>query len=438
MNKNLTQIFICIFTHILINLAYSQTSCTLPNLARTNCSNTTGATMLTASSMNVQITSGVYMLQTTGTMSIPNLSIAGGTLILCGGTFTNLNNINMNSGTLIIAANSTVNHNGSMHISGALHNFGTMTFSSTLSVQSNLADGGIFNHSTGLINANNFEINSRIINNGRINLSGRLDIKGSGRLCMGAGSTINSATIHNDGNNSIISTGGSNCLSYSGTFTGNQPISTSSNTILCQQPGATAPNNNLTGAATFLTGCANCGIPLSTEVPVLSATTNNEDVAIQWAIQPLSKQFKYELQISGPEIDFQTIDEIAFEDSYTLKSTQIRKVEGGQYYMRVIRKDQNLAPHILVTEQFYLKPTNKITVYPNPSIEGNPIHITLSKNATEIQSYFIYNSVSQLVAEGSFDTNSILKLPAIERGSYILKLMDANQKSIVVEKIIVQ
>lgn len=216
---------------------------------------------------NVTINAGqVYYYNGTGG-SFSNITVNGGTLLLCG-TVT-ITNININSGDVVITAVGAVTFNGSFNAgTNNFFNSGVVTFNANVNVQG--TNTFIFNAvgATMTVNGSLTVFNSgQFINNGTATANDII-LNSGANVCFGANGSAHATNITNNQTNVATVPTGIACVSYSSSFTGNNPITATSGLHICQLAGATAPQPVVVGAATVVSPCTSCGSVLGQPMPL--------------------------------------------------------------------------------------------------------------------------------------------------------------------------
>lgn len=217
--------------------------------------------------------------------SFSNITINGGTLLLCGtATITNLN---YNSGQMVINPGADITFGGAFNAgtNRQTFNYGTATFNTNAAISG--ANTLVFNAAGASIDYNG---NLAVFNNGLFINNGTaaafdVIINSGAQLCFGPNSYASLLNITNNQTNGVTVPTGVACVSYSGSFTGNNPITATPNLRVCQQPGASAPLPAVIGASTVISNCTNCPTLLGTLPLTLSSFKGrrvNEQVELEW------------------------------------------------------------------------------------------------------------------------------------------------------------
>lgn len=189
--------------------------------------------------------------------SFSNITVNGGTLLLCGSV--SISNINVNSGNVVINAGASVTFNGNFN-AGANNFFNAGTVVLNLNVAIQGTNTFVYNETGGTITVNGTlaVFNSGLfINNGTATANDIL-INSGASICLGPNSTSHTASITNNQTNVVTVPTGTACVSYSNSFTGNNPITATSSLKICQMTGASAPVPAVPGAAVITANCTNC------------------------------------------------------------------------------------------------------------------------------------------------------------------------------------
>lgn len=431
MNSKFTNLF-CIFILLYAINSTAQTNCTFTKPERNSCDNLVGYTKLTSN--NTQIATKYYF-SSNNTSTLPSGEVKGnGVLILCGGTINGLENLNINGGTIIIAPGTTVEHASSLYISGTLYNYGTLIVSGTLSVQG--SDGLIVNNESGKIHATTFEVNKRCINNGLISLTDRLDIKGSGKICAGSGSAIQAKSVYNDGQNSIIAVSGQNCISFNTSFGGNQPISSSSNTWLCQS-GNNNPTNHVIGGASVMNNCTSCAIPLNNEVIEFSAIQIENQIEITWFLDIANEDLIYVLEVAYNDGLFFEVDRkenIRGKEHFT---TTINIENTGNLYYRIVKIKKDNLKEVVAMNLLKTKTVNQFKIYPNPVCNSETPKIHIPTEIKENLTLEVYDLVGNMILTNQLIDRDSIDLNQLQQGNYLIIVRDQLGDKLYQEKLVV-
>lgn len=199
--------------------------------------------------------------------SFTNITVNGGTLLLCGSV--SFSNINVNSGSIVINPGASVTFNGNFNAgTNNFFNAGTVVFNLNVAVQG--ANTFVYNESGGTITVNGTlaVFNSGVfINNGTATANDIL-INSGASICLGPNSTSHTASITNNQTNVVTVPTGTACVSYSNSFTGNNPITATSSLKICQMTGASAPVPAVPGAAVITANCTTCTSLLGGVLPL--------------------------------------------------------------------------------------------------------------------------------------------------------------------------
>ncbi len=200
-----------------------------------------------------------------GTFS--NISVNGGTLLLCGSV--SITNINVNSGNVVINAGASVTFNGNFNAgTNNFFNAGNVVFNLNVAVQG--TNTFVYNATGGTLTVNGTlaVFNSGLLINNGTATANDIIINSGAAICLGPNSTAHTASITNNQTNVVTVPTGSACVSYSNSFTGNNPITATSNLKICQMTGASAPVPAVPGAALITANCTNCTSLLGAVLPL--------------------------------------------------------------------------------------------------------------------------------------------------------------------------
>jgi hypothetical protein len=222
-----------------------------------------------------------------------SISVNGGTLRICGDLTTALNTLNGGSPSKIIITSTgklTITNNFDVNGNNVIiTNYGTLKMNGNITLQGNT------NH--GLVNASPTAVltilgtllvqsNSHFVNQGQATIQ-ELRMQGNPKVCLLNGSQISVNSLFNDASNPLIiaTTGNKACLSLPGAITGNQPITNSSDVLLCVN-GSTGDNvgANQYGSASVTLNCSNCTsvLPLPIELLYFKGREQSKKVWLEW------------------------------------------------------------------------------------------------------------------------------------------------------------
>ncbi len=190
--------------------------------------------------------------------SFSNITINGGTLLLCG--ISTITNVNFNSGQVLINPGANVTFNGSFNASSDYNffNYGTIVFNQQVVVQGTNTIVYNATDATITVSDNLSIINSGLlVNNGTITVENVI-INSGAEICLGPSSSSEGISFTNNETNVVTVPTGTACVSYSSSFTGNNPVTASPNLRICQQTGASAPVPVVIGAAIVTANCTSC------------------------------------------------------------------------------------------------------------------------------------------------------------------------------------
>jgi hypothetical protein len=152
-------------------------------------------------------------------------------------------------------------------------------------------------------------------------------------ICLGAASVSSITSLQNNATNPVSVPTGIACISYSSTFIGNAPITSSSALQICQNPGATNPDPVVVGAAIVFPNCPVCPSGAVTPLRLLSFNGSVLDgqANLRWATayEENVRSFVIERSIDGARFD--PIGEVAANNQpsvYTFKAP----IEADSYY----------------------------------------------------------------------------------------------------------
>ncbi|WP_126973405.1 hypothetical protein [Gynurincola endophyticus] len=240
-----------------------------------------------------------------------NVNLNGGTLVLCG-TVT-FNSINYNSGTLIIKENADVTFSGSYNSGGNhwFYNYGNVTFNLPVQVSGNSTFVYNAQNATINVNGNMAVLNGGLfINNGTTIVQNVL-LNSGANVCLGNQSIVNMTSFTNNQTNAVSVGSGSACVSYSGTFGGNNPVTASSGLRICQLAGASAPAPAVVGTAVFTQNCGSCISILPVTLEYFRGKMSGNQVQLEWKTSMEENVAVYHIQQSVNQSEFTTVAEVA-------------------------------------------------------------------------------------------------------------------------------
>ncbi len=280
-----------------------------------------------------------------------NINMNGGTMVICGDV--TINNINANNVTFLVKPGATVTFNSGLSIA-KFHNYGTVVFNSQIQVNGNNAF--IYNYQGGVITFNNstfFMNGGKVVNDGVIVAENGITIN-SGAICMGDQSILDiKGTLHNNSANAISVRSGNACVSYSGSFQGNQPITNSYSLRLCQLAGANAPSPTVRGGARMYDDCLSCPIILPLKLDYFKGNVAGRDILLEWKTLSEESVVKYEIEASVDQENFSSIGETWARETpgvYYFKTT----VASARFFRLkkiMVENGHSYSPIIVVKEQ---------------------------------------------------------------------------------------
>lgn len=357
--------------------------------------------------------SGIYYY--TGGATTLNLQhFNGGTLIICGGPVT-MNNFNT-GGDVIITSGGTLITNGNINVQNSrrIYNMGSLTVNGNMNVNT---DG--------------------IVNSGVITVTGEIRFNGGGRMCMNNGAVLSAGSVNNNQSNSISVPSGNACVSYSGSFGGNNPSTNTANLYICQQSGATNPSGSSAGSASVISNCSSCGVPLALDLISFDVFRNAKGVELKWTTANERNISHFTLEVAGEDGFFEHLSTVTpkgngnVQTSYSYQDEQQRF---GVTYYRLSEVDYSGNKVVLAVRTISVK-NNSFILYPNPTNSGASTKISYQPNNNNSTVEF-YSPVGKLVATIDMNTRSSFYEINLPKGQYIIRLTE-DSKLISVEKLTV-
>ncbi len=274
--------------------------------------------------------------------SFSNITVNGGTLLLCGSV--SITNINVNSGNVVINSGASVTFNGNFNAgTNNFFNAGNVVFNLNVAVQG--TNTFVYNALNGTLTVNGTlaVFNSGLLINNGTATANDIIINSGAAICLGPNSTAHTASITNNQTNVVTVPTGSACVSYSNSFTGNNPITATSNLKICQMTGASAPVPAVPGAAVVTSNCSNCQGLLGTALPMKLETFKgrqiNEQAELEWVTAWEENVHSFVVELSKNGQVFESIGEVKARNqpsTYTF-NTPIH----GDSYFRLKMVDQD-------------------------------------------------------------------------------------------------
>ncbi|MFT3822762.1 MAG: hypothetical protein QM731_02535 [Chitinophagaceae bacterium] len=353
--------------------AYSQ--CTSPSAPPVIACGT-GTALVDGASINT----GEIYNASSGTYS--NITLNGGTLVLCGNV--SFNSLNFNSGTMLINAGTTINFPGSFNAGNGnrFYNFGNVSFSSIVNVTG--SNTVVYNAAGATITMNSSLTilnDGLLINNGTIS-AGIVFLNGGAHVCLGPGSQSNIESLFNNEANSVTVPTGTACVSYTNTFNGNAPISSTSNLHVCELPGAAAPDPVAMGSATFTANCASCNVLLPLKLLSFKAKQSGSNVGLEWKTTDEENVRSFIIEQSKNGQSFEAIGEVTANNKPSTYSFTTSIDADAYFRLKMTDIDGKFTySQVIVTR---VKTDNtQLTLVANP-VTGSSAELTLAvaKNQT--------------------------------------------------------
>lgn len=357
--------------------------------------------------------SGIYYY--TGGATTLNLQFFnGGTLIICGGPVT-INGLNT-GGDVIITSEGALITNGNVNVQNSrrIYNMGSLTINGNINVNT---DG--------------------IVNSGVITVTGEIRFNGGGRMCMNNGATLSAGSVNNNQSNSISVPSGNACISYSGSFGGNNPSTNTSNLYICQQSGASNPSGSSAGSGSVISNCTNCAVPLSLDLISFDVFQNAKGIELNWTTANERNISYFIIEIAGEDGVFESLSAVESKGNENIQTNYSHQDEiqrFGVNYYRLSEVDYN-GNQVALAVRTILTKNHPFIVYPNPTNAGASTKINYRpKNNNSILEF--YSPVGKLVATIDMNMNSSFYEINLPKGQYIIRLTE-DSKLISVEKLTV-
>ena len=357
--------------------------------------------------------------------SFTNITLNGGTLLLCGSV--TITNINVNSGNVVINTGASVVFNG--NFSSGTNNFfnaGTVVFNLNVAIQG--TNTFVYNAIGGSITVNgNLTVfnNGLFINNGTAT-SNDFIINSGASICLGPNSSSNAASISNNQTDVVTVPTGNACVSYSNSFTGNNPITATSSLKICQMTGASAPLPVAVGAAVVTANCTSCPSLLGT-LPLKLVAFNgrqiNEQVQLDWATAWEENVQSFIIERSKNGQTFEAIGEVKAHNrpsTYTF-TTPIH----ADSYFRL--KMVDVDGRVTLSSIIRLKPITtglQLTVLSN-LVTRSYVDVSILVAKSQMGDLLIVNNMGKLIRKVpvtlTMGTNSFrINLNSLSAGNYYL------------------
>lgn len=340
----------------------------------------------------------------------------GGTLVICGGPVS-INGLNP-GGNVIITAGSSLTINGSVNLqnSNKIFNMGSVTIT-----------GGMHVNGNG------------IVNDGMLTVGGEIRFNSGGRMCMASGAALSAGSIYNDQNNSVTVPSGNACISYSGSFGGNNPITNNPNLVICQASGASNPGNSSSGNATLISNCTNCAAPLSLTLVSFELERVAEGINIEWVTLDERNVAYYALEYADVSGKFQQIKTV----NATIKSNHENQYsflhenkKGGLHYYRLSEIDFSGNARVMETKVIEQVASSDFMLFPNPVNEGQETKIIYEPGESGVAYIEFYSPVGALIQHVPLDKHTSSYEVTLPKGQYIVRLVE-DENTIRVKSLIV-
>jgi hypothetical protein len=358
-----------------------------------------------------------------GTGSYSNITVNGGTLLICGtATITNLN---FNSGTTIINTGGSLTINGNFNTGSGLnfYNLGITVFNVNVNIQG--FPNFVYNAAGATITVNGALAifnNGHFLNNGVAN--GQAVIINTGAtFCLGPGSIANTVSLQNDAVNPVTISSSIACLSYTTTFTGNQPITASSNLSICQGPAASSPAPGVIGAGTVVTNCASCFGIVPLRLLSFKGNILNGEAELEWTTAFEDQVRSFIIECRSGNLNFEAVGEVAARNQPS-NYTFITPVTKDSYF-RLKMVDLDGKTTYSSTILLKLKPPDfEMMVLFNPADKSyTELSITVSRNQHGeliVLDYMgrMMQKISTVLTKGS---NIVpINITALSKGQYMV------------------
>ncbi|MBX2948467.1 MAG: T9SS type A sorting domain-containing protein [Crocinitomicaceae bacterium] len=369
----------------------------------TSCSNLPGGSIQISPNSSFGMNSGIYYYSggaTTLSISYYN----GGTLIICGGPVS-INGFNP-GGDVIITSGSSLIINGSVNLqnNNKIYNSGSLTINGNLTVNSN-----------------------GIINNGLITVTGETRFNSGAKMCMGVNAALNSGSVYNDHPNSVTIPSGNACISYSGSFGGNNPVTNNAGLYICQGTTASDPSSIARGNATLVTNCTSCAFPLSVKLVSFELETAATDILLNWVTADERDVSYFLIEHAGSDGIFKQLSTVQAtglpnqENSYSFTD---ENKDPGYHYYRLSEVNYDGKVSILEIKSIELKADHVFKLFPNPTESGKATVIfyeTANNGDTRVE---FYTPVGNLVQRMQLNTATSSHEVSLPKGQYLVRLIE--------------
>ncbi len=415
------------------NCTCSTTGCTSLTGSGTTTYNTNNSSVcytLTGNYSTVTVTSVNSTISINGgsqTLTTLNINLNNGTsgtngysnkIYLCGNITIGTLNSYGNNDTVYVCGNVTINNwgytGGISNIVSVINQGASLTLTNapailntgspysfkvvnygTLNSGANWTMGG----ETTLVNASSISainfgshsltVNGGILymNGGNLTTTGALTIYSTNSICMGNFSSINVGNISNSASNGITMLYGyTGCVSYTGSATVYNYLSSSSSFYVCAASSATGTAYN-SASWPKVTVLRNCSVTCTQVLPLtltdFSVNSSFSNVILKWRVSSEQNKGQFEVQRSDDGIEFSDIGTVAASENYT-SQTEYNFIDhspviGNNFYRLKLLTDNGNPSYSEVKKIEIIPPTEMKTI---TSASQNYIQIIMPQNSS--------------------------------------------------------
>jgi hypothetical protein len=361
-----------------------------------------------------------------------NVNLNGGTLVLCG-TVT-FNSINYSSGTLIIKENASVTFNNSYNSGGDhwFYNYGNVTFNVPVQVSGN--NTFVYNGVNANITVNAYMaiLNGGLfINNGTAMVQNVI-LNGGANVCLGNQSVVNMVNLTNNHTNAVTVGSGNACVSYTGDFGGNNPITNSTGLQVCQRPGANPPAPAVVGTAVFTPDCQNCLSILPVTLEYFRGKVTGSKALLEWKTSMEENVAVYQIQQSVNQSHYTTVAEIPANNQPSSYQYSLNLTEPVSLRLKIVDIDDQFSYSNIIA----LRPNvanMSIKVKTNPVVGGVAQVYILAAKREQGQIRLVDQSgtvrLSQPVQLNEGENNIRINMQSLAAGAYYIIYEGGSGKS---------
>jgi hypothetical protein len=374
---------------------------------------------------NQTLTSGTYCITT----AISNLTIPSGAVVcMSGGSLTNSN---LNGGSLIYNSGSLSNFNtnsGEIRVQGTLSNPTNTSFNTVRVIVEN---GGVLNMTSLDIN------NSLVVDGGTVNVTDLTRVNSSGSICMSNMGQIHTQYFQNNGSNQTTAQTTKGCISIAQPQNGqtflNNPLTTSSNVLVCL-PSSFTPSN--LGSATVTTNCTGCANAMPVTYAYFRAQPLETGVRLEWqTTNELNHRF-FIVERSTNALDFSPISGEVIDPFGTQNGRKVyRYTDFGAlaetYYYRLKQVDADgTVAYSKILAVILGDQTTAVRVFPNPVADQLTIGFETAETGIidiEVADLSGKQWLSQSGNKTEKSHSQTLQVQSLPQGVYLVTIRLGNQ-----------